>query len=227
MKAIIAVLFMLVAGFAHAEEIKIVNGEVMLVPANLVATGVKVTPEAAKYPDAVAEVFADRGKEVAVEKGTKHHVTGLFHYEMQTIQTVGVKYESASNTIVVVPEPKEVGIPKGYFFLFPVLWFAGIFMMVIPNVFAWRGNYNLRTLNGTASIMSVSMSSFVAANVGFTLAVSVAAIVLIIFSFLVNDSYKTVYVDDPASIRSFRIASIVYYIAMVVLAIAVYYPLVS
>lgn len=226
MKALFAVFLSLFFGMVSAEEIKIVNGEVMLIPSNLVATGVKVAPEAEKYPMAVAEVFRDKTNEVAVKTKYEIHVINLFHYKEHVVQVVGVKYDVASNTIGVTTEPKVLNVSGDHFFWFPILWIMGILAMVASNVLLWRK----KNIGAAGLVIAIVLSAVVSISGSIDFLFTRSAVVFVTFlvalltpvvviNFLVpyNDGSKLRYDLLFAS-------SVVYYASMVVLARMVYYP---
>jgi len=207
----------------HADEIKIVNGEVMLVPSNLVPTGVMVKPEAWKYPKAVAEVFYDRTKVVAIETRVEGHAVDLFHYDKQIVQAVGVKYDSASNTIDVTTEPKILK-SENSMSTFPILWFMGMLAMVVSNVSLWRKKYGTAFF---ATVIGVFAVIFISGAPTLVISRAVVFVSLLVALLAPAVILKVILQYDDDSKRRYDLvfaSSVVYYVAMAVLARAVYHP---
>lgn len=223
MKAILAVMLVFAVGLVHAGEIKIVNGEVMLVPSDLIATGVKVAPEAEKYPEAVREVFRDRGKEVAVQKKEEGRITGVSRYETQTVQTTGVLYDSVNNKIGVTTELKVLKAPEEFQFWFPVGWLVGILAMALSS--SLRGREKecfVASLMPAIAVIFAFITIMIAlpypSNV-FKFVVASTVFIAVIAAIFATAS-------SPFRNKMCILATRTYFIAMIVLAVAVYYPLI-
>lgn len=126
MKNLFVVLAFLVFGGAHAESrLKIEGGELLSSAINWSATGVKVSPEAQKYPEAMEQAFRNPGKVVSVHEEKSVTVVDLFHFRRDTVMTLDVKYDVQKSSIDVSTGKEVVGTEIKFLF-FPFFWLVAM-----------------------------------------------------------------------------------------------------
>lgn len=111
---------------AHTEEeelewlLKIDDGRLKVAIVSWDTTMFKITPAAAKYPEAVREACVT-GDMVTVQTKDVFVITDLFHYRTDTVRTLGVKLYPG-NIIDTWDDGKVLNPGEPKFFWFPVCW---------------------------------------------------------------------------------------------------------
>ena len=110
MRKLIILLFLLlflVVPVAQADQYKVEGGKVLSAPSVWKDTGVKVTPEAEKYPDASIRALGS-GKPVEVAKKTvvtESKMVDLFHHKLNTtVSHLSVVYHAEKGMIDTMSE---------------------------------------------------------------------------------------------------------------------------
>jgi hypothetical protein len=210
-------LLTLAVGVANAEsEIKIENGELLVSPSRWNAIGVKVTPEAQRYPLSVKEAFNNPGKLVIAQTESSGAVVDLFHFRLDLINKSGVRYD-AQRAVVDVVAVNEEARTEVIFSPLAIFWMISI---VAFFTFTIKGN-TASMLTAFFAASAIAAFSGVAAlfGVGFPIAVLVSATFAIVaaLSVLLISSCK-----EKLKQKRFSTA---FYVMMILSAGITYYPL--
>lgn len=213
--------FLLFFGVAHAEgQLKIEKGELMIVFLEWLPTGVRVTPEAQKYPEAVEQVFRDPGKVVVVEKKTSHVMVDWFHYREDTTAKLSVRYDAHAPEAVIFVSERDDEILETKIRFSPYL----LFWLVSVGAFFVSG----RTREGTKAIFAITVfaATICAAFAAFTAAVfASAASTILAFAVAVFAAIAAATTVDDRVAKLYKIYSSVFYGLMILSAGLMYYPL--
>ncbi len=228
MKNIWAVVLLLVSllsfGVVHAEQMKVENGVLTVAPDTVwFATGVKVTPEAQKYPDAVEKAY-HTGKIVSVQNKHVYTVVSVFRFRRDTINTLGVQYD-VQKAVVDTVVTKEVVTTEVRFNPFLLIWGAFLFWFLLSGKLE------------TPSLLSSYAFWIIDFVLEFVLLASAVAFALFslvlcftetslgsVVSFIAAASYLTHFlIDDDGKAR--KISKIVFYLSMFLLLGIEYTPL--
>ncbi len=125
---VLAFVFLSVGVVSAEGNLKIRNGEIYTSSGG--ATGIEVSPEVQKYPEAVKKAYNSKEKE-------EKKMVGLFHYD--TVAKVGVAYNSQSGTIDTVSLDKKIEerIASPYF----LFWVSSVALFLFALIVLRRGRH--------------------------------------------------------------------------------------
>lgn len=214
-KLIAVLLFVLAVSVANAEsQVKIENGELLASPSQWSATGVKVTPEAQKYPAEVRKTFNNPGELVVTQNKIVGAVVDLFHVRIDAINKSSVRYD-AQRAVIDVVAGNEVERTEVFFSPFPFFWLVSVVAFLI---FTSKGkNVVVAVFAGAIAFVAPICITALAAALSFVgVAITALAAILAILVATAPCNFKE---------NTRKRASTAFYLFMVLLAGAMYYPL--
>ena len=227
MKTLTGVLCFLVFGVfgvAYAgSEVKIEGGKILVSPSVWTATGVKVSKEAEKYPNAVLEAFRSPGKVITVEKKVSHTVVGLFHYREDITATLGVRYDAAKAVVDVERMDKTVERVGHSFLLYPIFWLIAV---VAFSVFVFG-----KRKKGTGATAAVAAT---VAALAFVTVFNINTTTTATFAIAFGVGFATFFAASVAAFAAHggmnggmkaKVYGMCFYIPMILSAGMLYYPL--
>jgi len=229
MRKLIILLFLLlflVVPVAQADQYKVEGGKVLSAPSVWKDTGVKVTPEAEKYPDASVRALGS-GKPVEVAKKTvvtEGKMVDLFHHKLNTtVSHLSVVYHAEKGTIDTMNE-EIVTSSEAVFNPYLILW-----LMAVGVMFALgrTKNFNATFISAAVTIDTIILAfggAVVIANVATafvvfaaTVAFTTTAVVLALLAILaILELNKKMY----------KLFSRIFYLLMAISAGFMYFPLI-
>lgn len=203
-------LFILAVSVANAKsQVKIENGELLVSPSKWSATGVKVTPEAQKYPLSVEEAFNNPGKLVVTHTKFVYTVTGLFHLKEDTISKFGVRYDT-QRAVIDVMASSEVVRGRMLISPLPFFWMVTIVAFLV-SITTKKGNsvaaITIAFITAFLTTTFAGAFSFVA-----TAITALAATSMILLVVLFGEEMR-------------KRVNIAFYVLMILSAGTMYYPL--
>ena len=217
MGKLIVLVFLLFCGVAQAtdQQYKVEGGKLLFTLSPWSDTKVKVSPEAEKYPDAVAKAY-ESGK--LVEVARKTNVTGgkmvdLFHHKHNTtVSHISVVYQDQAEKSVIDAVSEEVVEPaEAMLNPYLIFWLASVVAMFVGG----RAK-NLAVARAICAIAAIcAIGTFISTSFALIVTASLASAISIALAFVVADANKKMY----------KFFNRVFYLLMILSAGIVYYPL--